>query len=308
MYLYLLQFFSIFCACVLLYSHLVFNQNYLNCWSGSANFSDCRRRQHPVLGHVTKSRWRRWNRSGTRSVVVLEAGTTRIRRVRVGRVRHVRRVSRCGVSNGRGAAVPDSCVGSPWIWVAWVNPDQDQSRSGIFFQGSIGLGLGMSVCRFLDHDQRRSALTRTRVVPVTSPGRSRSSAAPGVVSALLPCVRRPETDRNAADDTPEVVVRNSRYRFSEDVVNDVAGWPRPSRVEAFSGGPARDTTLFSEDDDDEDDDAGTVIETLRSTPQHRVNSSDTEAFQTPPTLTIPASDLETNRGHFGEMAKLLVLL
>ena len=63
-----------------------------------------------------------------------------------------------------------------------------------------------------------TALTRTRVVPASSPRGGRSSSSPRIVSALLPCVsggQKKVVDRDGGGGKG-VVVRNSTYRFSED--------------------------------------------------------------------------------------------
>ena len=63
-----------------------------------------------------------------------------------------------------------------------------------------------------------TALTRTRVVPASSPRGGRSSSSPRIVSALLPCVsggQKKVVDREGGGGKG-VVVRNSTYRFSED--------------------------------------------------------------------------------------------
>jgi len=89
----------------------------------------------------------------------------------------------------------------------------------------------------------RGTLTRTRVVPVSSPGGRGNSSVPGIVSVLLPCVTRPDAVRNVVEEgKDDVVVRNSTYRFSED--------------------------------DDEPTD-----ESRRPTPQHRLNAHP-DTFQT----------------------------
>ena len=91
----------------------------------------------------------------------------------------------------------------------------------------------MSCCWFsyrsrvaTSHGRRGSvgtALTRTRVVPASSPRGGRSSSSPRIVSALLPCVSGGQKVINREEGAGKgVVVRNSTtYRFSED--DDDAG-------------------------------------------------------------------------------------
>ena len=111
------------------------------------------------------------------------------------------------------------------------------------FPTAVELQLQSAAATVLGAGVPGASLTRTRVVPVTSPrGRRNSSAPAGIVSILLPCVPRADVRKNSAEERKDVVVRNSVYYFSED-----------------------------------DDDETVATESLQPTPQHRHNP---DTFQT----------------------------
>ena len=122
------------------------------------------------------------------------------------------------------------------------------------FPTAVELQLQSAAAAVLGAGVSGTALTRTRVVPVSSPRGRRNSSSPSIVSVLLPCVSRADVAQNVTtDEQRDVVVRNSNYHFSED-------------------------------DDDE-----VVAESSRPTPQHRPN---TQTFQTAASTDLTAYRLQ----------------
>ena len=123
------------------------------------------------------------------------------------------------------------------------------------FPTAVELQLQSAAAAVLGAGVSGTALTRTRVVPVSSPRGRRSSSSPSIVSVLLPCVSRADVAQNVTtEERRDVVVRNSNYHFSED-------------------------------DDDED----AVTDSRRPTPQHRPN---TQTFQTAGSTDLEVHSLQ----------------